>query len=322
MEIQDEIAKPTTEKEWRLLEKLLMSSMLEQRRARRWGIFFKLLTFGYLFLILVVFSLSFDGSVASLNKPHTAIIEVAGVISADETANADNIVSALRSAFEKETARAVILRINSPGGSPVQAGYIYDEVKRLKGLYPDKQVFAVIVDIGASGGYYIAAAADSIYADKASLVGSIGVTAAGFGFVEAIDKLGVERRNYTSGEHKSFLDPFLPEKAEEVEIWKAVLDATHRQFVRQVEAGRGDRLKKDDPLLYSGVIWNGEQALALGLIDGLGSSSYVAREIVGVGELVDYTVRENPLESLIGRLGANIGSGISRTLLQAFPVMQ
>ncbi len=314
-QVNESVPRPENDREWRMLEKLLMSSMVEQRRARRWGIFFKLLTFAYLFVLVFAFAVSFEGRVADLSQPHVAVIEISGVIAADEAANADHIVSALRNAFDEKNARAVILRINSPGGSPVQSGYVHDEVRRLKALHPDKQVFAVIVDIGASGGYYIAAAADSIYADKASLVGSIGVTASGFGFVGTLEKLGIERRNYTSGEHKSFLDPFLPERAEEVEIWKTVLDSTHRQFIGQVEAGRGDRLKKSDPLLYSGVVWNGEQALDLGLVDGLGSSSYVAREIVGVDEMVDYTIRENPLESFVGRLGTHIGEGVSRAFL-------
>lgn len=320
--MQEEMAKPASEKEWRLLEKLVMSSVLEQRRARRWGIFFKVLTFAYLFVILALFSNPIEHSAVGSNKPHTAIIDIVGVISADEAASADNIVTSLRDAFDEPNAKAVILRINSPGGSPVQAGYIYDEIKRLKALKPEKRVYAVIADIGASGGYYIAAAADAIYADKASLVGSIGVTAAGFGFVGAIEKLGVERRNYTSGEHKSFLDPFLPEKPEEVEIWKNVLDSTHQQFIRQVEAGRGDRLKKDDPLLYSGVVWSGEQALPLGLIDGLGSSGYVAREIVGVEDLVDYTLHENPLEALVNRLGASVGKQVAQTVLHAYPELR
>ncbi|MBK8973051.1 MAG: S49 family peptidase [Hahellaceae bacterium] len=320
--MQDEMAKPASEKEWRLLEKLVMSSVLEQRRARRWGIFFKALTFVYLFVILVVFSGPIEHAGDGSGKPHTAIIEVAGVIAAEEAASADNIVTALRDAFDEANAKAVILRINSPGGSPVQAGYIYDEIKRLKALKPEKRVYAVIADIGASGGYYIAAAADAIYADKASLVGSIGVTAAGFGFVDAIEKLGVERRNYTSGEHKSFLDPFMPEKPEEVAIWKNVLDSTHKQFIRQVEDGRGDRLKKDEPLLYSGVVWSGEQALPLGLIDGLGSSGYVAREIVGVEDLVDYTLRENPFEALVSRLGASVGRQVAQSVLHAYPELR
>ncbi len=177
--------------------------------------------------------------------------------------------------------KGVILRINSPGGSPVQSGYVYDEIRRLRAAKPDIKVYAVITDLGASGAYYIASAADQIYADKASLVGSIGVTAAGFGFVGAMDKLGVDRRTYTSGEHKAFLDPFQPQKADETQFWQGVLDTTHRQFIASVKQGRGDRLKdKDHPELFSGLIWTGEQAVALGLVDGLGSASYVARDVI------------------------------------------
>lgn len=313
--MKDSLDRPESGREWALIEKTLLESFREQKRARRWGVFFKLLTFVYLFVLVLVFAYPRVGQVPSVTDPHTAIIDIQGVIAADETASADAIVTSLRQAFEAEAAKAVILRINSPGGSPVQAGYIHDEILRLRALYPDKRVYAVIADLGASGGYYIAAAADEIYADKASLVGSIGVTAAGFGFVEAIEKLGIERRNFTSGVHKSFLDPFLPVDAEEVVLWKSVLETTHRQFIELVERGRGDRLKGDRELLFSGVVWSGEQALALGLIDGLGSSSHVAREIIGHEDLVDYTLKENPFEHLVGRLGASIGQGLASEVL-------
>ena len=191
---------------------------------------------------------------------------------ADELASADNVVSSLRAAFEDKKTKGVVLRINSPGGSPVQSGYIYDEIKRLRGLNPDVKVYAVISDLGASGAYYIASAADEIYADKASLVGSIGVTAATFGVVGAMDKVGVDRRVYTSGEHKAFLDPFQPQKPEETEFWQGVLETTHKQFIASVKSGRGDRLKVEQhPELFSGLIWSGEQALELGLVDALGA---------------------------------------------------
>ncbi len=306
---------PKSEKEWRLIEKLLMISLNEQRKARRWGIFFKILTFVYLFALFLIFAMRpGNAGMAIPGEPHTAIIEIEGVISAAEEASADNIVGALRKAFAEESAKAIILRINSPGGSPVQAGYIYDEIKRLRIKNPDKVLYAVISDLGASGAYYIAAAADEIYADKASLVGSIGVTASGFGFVDAIEKLGVERRIYTAGEHKSFLDPFLPQDAQETRLWQEVLDKTHQQFITQVEKGRGERLQSDSPLLFSGMVWNGEQALEMGLVDGLGSSSYVAREIVGHEDMVNYTVRPTPFEELVGRLGASIGKGFGQAV--------
>src|SRR5690606_22930525 len=224
---RDEIADQKDDrKAWQLLEKTLLASVQEQRRARRWGIFFKSLTFlyliGVLFLVSPLGQLAGAGSVGT--KPHTALIEVRGTIADRQEASADSLVTSLRRAFKDEQTRAVVLRINSPGGSPVQSGYVYDEIKRLRALHPDTPVYAVIADIGASGAYYIAAAADEIYADKASLVGSIGVTAAGFGFVETLDKLGIERRTYTAGEHKAFLDPFQPEREDEREFWQEVLE--------------------------------------------------------------------------------------------------
>ena len=214
-----------------------------------------------------------------------------------------------------------MLVINSPGGSPVQAGYIYDEVKRLRAEYPDKKVYAVIKDIGASGGYYIAAAADEIYADRASLVGSIGVTAASFGFVDLMEKMGVERRNFTAGEHKSFLDPFAPLQEDEKEFWETVLESTHKQFIQRVKEGRGERLVEADKL-FSGLIWNGEQARDLGLIDDLGSPAMVAREIIGEEKLQDYTLKPSPLDEFTRRFGAAIGSGLVKSmgLTADFPI--
>ncbi|UVE19239.1 S49 family peptidase [Pseudomonas sp. LS44] len=295
-------------KSWQLLEKTLLASVQEQRRSRRWGIFFKLLTFIYLFVAIALLSPSFDlkgGAARSGN--HTAVIEIRGVIADKEAASADNVISSLRKAFEDANTKGVILRINSPGGSPVQSGYIYDEIRRLRGEHPDIKLYAVITDLGASGAYYIASAADSIYADKASLVGSIGVTAASFGFVGAMEKLGVDRRIYTSGEHKAFLDPFQPQKAEETQFWQGVLDTTHRQFIASVKKGRGDRLKDAGrPELFSGLVWSGEQALELGLIDGLSSTSAVARDVVGEKELVDFTVQESPFDRFAKKIGASV----------------
>jgi protease-4 len=306
-------AQDGSKREWRLIEKLLMGLHAEQRRSRRWGIFFKLLTFAYLFGILAIFLVGKDLGHEVLTKEHTAIIDVRGPIADGEEASADNIVGALRAAFKEPKSQAVILRINSPGGSPVQSGYVYDEIKRLRGLYPQKKLYAVISDIGASGAYYMAAAADAIYADKASLVGSIGVTSAGFGFVELIDKLGVERRALVSGEHKAFLDPFSPLKDSERRFWEEVLGTTHQQFIDQVRAGRGDRLKDDDRL-FSGLVWTGEQALKLGLIDGLGSSSMVARDIVGQEELVEYGSKLSALDKLIDRLGVSFSRSLATEL--------
>ncbi|MFG3451395.1 MULTISPECIES: signal peptide peptidase SppA [Pseudomonadaceae] len=298
---------------WKLLEKTLLAGVQEQRRARRWGIFFKLLTFIYLFGALLMFSpLLRMGDGKAEGDSHTAVINVRGMIADEEAASADNIVGALRAAFEDSNTKGVVLRINSPGGSPVQSGYIYDEIRRLRGEYPAVKVYAVITDLGASGAYYIASAADAIYADKSSLVGSIGVTAATFGFVETMQKVGVERRVYTSGEHKAFLDPFQPEKPEETEFWRSVLATTHRQFIDSVKQGRGDRLQVEEhPELFSGLIWSGEQALELGLIDGLGSASYVAREVIKEEELVDFTVKDSALDRFTKRLGASVGSQLA-----------
>ena len=301
------------DKSWKLLEKTLLASVQEQRRSRRWGIFFKLLTFVYLFGALALFSplMNMEKS-AARGSGYTAMIDVTGVIADKEAASADNIVGSLRSAFEDPKVKGIVLRINSPGGSPVQSGYVYDEIRRLRGLHAGTKVYAVISDLGASGAYYIASAADQIYADKASLVGSIGVTAAGYGFVGTMEKLGVERRTYTSGEHKSFLDPFQPQKPEETQFWQGVLDTTHRQFIASVKQGRGDRLKdKEHPELFSGLVWSGEQALQLGLIDGLGNTSSVARDVIGEKELVDFTVQESPFDRFSKKLGASVAEHLA-----------
>lgn len=301
------------QKSWKLLEKTLLAGVQEQRRSRRWGIFFKLLTFVYLFGILALFSplMDMDKS-AARSASHTALIEVRGIIADKESASADNVIASLRAAFDDAKTKAVVLRINSPGGSPVQSGYIYDEIRRLQAAKPQVKVYAVISDLGASGAYYIASAADQIYADKASLVGSIGVTAAGYGFVGTMEKLGVERRTYTAGEHKAFLDPFQPQKPEETAFWQGVLETTHKQFIASVKQGRGERLKdKDHPELFSGLIWSGEQAVQLGLVDALGSADYVAREVVGEKTLVDFTVEESPFDRFSKRLGASVAEHLA-----------
>lgn len=309
---------------WKLLEKTLLAGVQEQRRARRWGIFFKLLTFIYLFGALVLFSPALQfGSSKGAEGSHTAVINVRGMIADEEPASADNVVGALRAAFEDANTKGVVLRINSPGGSPVQSGYIYDEIRRLRGEYPTIKVYAVITDLGASGAYYIASAADEIYADKSSLVGSIGVTAATFGFVDTMEKLGVERRVYTAGEHKAFLDPFQPEKPEETQFWRGVLATTHQQFIDSVKRGRGDRLQEEQhPELFSGLIWSGEQALELGLIDGLGSTAHVAREVIGEPELVDFTVKESPLDRFTKKLGAGVAERLAVLVGVQGPVLR
>ncbi len=301
------------EKSWQLLEKAVLSGVQEQRRARRWGIFFKLLTFIYLFVALALFSPVMDfQKQAARSESHTALIEIRGMIADQEEASADNVVSSLRAAFEDTKTKGVILRINSPGGSPVQSSYIYNEVRRLRGEHPDIKVYAVITDLGASGAYYIASSADQIYADKSSLVGSIGVTASGFGFVGVMEKLGVDRRIYTSGQHKAFLDPFQPQKEDETAFWQSVLDTTHRQFIDSVKQGRGERLKVEGhPELFSGLIWSGEQALELGLIDAYGNASQVARDVIGEKQIVDYTVQDNPFDRFAKRIGASVAENLA-----------
>ena len=297
-------------RDWRMIDKIIGETFEEQKKARRWGVVFKLATFAYLSVILILAYSASPGDV-NLKDDHTALIRIDGAIAADSTANANDIAGALRKAFATPTAKAIILAINSPGGSPVQAGYIYDEVKRLRGEYPDTKVYAVISDLGASGGYYIAVAADEICANRASLVGSIGVTASSFGFVEAMNKLGVECRHFTAGEHKAFLDPFSDLKESEKAFWQSVLDNTHQQFISVVKEGRGDRLQETKAELFSGLIWSGEQALELGLIDGLGSAGYVAREIIGTKDMIEYGNKKSLLQRLTGELGLSIRQSLS-----------
>ncbi|MDX1693880.1 MAG: S49 family peptidase [Ketobacteraceae bacterium] len=299
--------RPQSQKEWRLLEKLLMKQFDEQKKSRRWSNIFKGGILIYMFVALFVFKFGFGGDIAPATEPHTALVNVKGMIADGYDANADSIVSGLRKAFEAEHSKAVVLRINSPGGSPVQSGMVYREILRLRDENPEKKVYAVITDVGASGAYYIAAAADEIYADQASIVGSIGVISDGFGFVEAIDKLGIERRIYNSGENKAMLDPFSPEDKEQTEFFQSVLNTVHQQFIEAVKQGRGDRLK-DTETVFSGLMWSGEQALPLGLIDGLGSPGYVAREIIGEEKVVDYTPKVSPFQNFADRLGIKIAT--------------
>jgi protease IV len=250
--------------------------------------------------------------------PHTALIEVRGEISADSEASAEGMVAAIKSAFEDSGAQAVVLRINSPGGSPVQAGIINDEIRRLKALHK-KKVYAVVEEMCASGAYYIAVAADEIYVDKASLVGSIGVLMDGFGFTGAMEKLGVERRLLTAGENKGMLDPFSPQNAKQTAYAKAMIDQIHQQFIKVVKDGRGARLK-ETPETFSGLFWNGEEALRQGLVDKIGNLDYVAREVIKAEEIVDYTPHENLAERFAKRFGAAIGHGAVKALRELSPL--
>jgi protease IV len=294
-----------------VLERLAYSTLKEQQRARRWSIFFKLLFAAYVLIFLLLFYFPNGISTPQKTEPHTGLVDVRGVIGVNSFASAENIIKGLQAALKNEHIAGVILRINSPGGSPVQAGQVNDEIRRLRQTHPKIPIHAVITDIGASGGYYIAASAEQIFADKASVVGSIGALINGFGFVEAMERIGVERRLFTAGDYKNFLDPFSPVKEADVQHVQNILTNIHEQFINAVKEGRGDRLNSD-PLLFSGLVWTGEQALALGLIDGLGSSNYVAREIIGAEKIIDYTPKPGFLERFTARLSTALGDTLSQ----------
>jgi protease-4 len=283
----------------------------ERRSERRWRIFFRLV---WLALALAVAwgLMAQRMAMTAPSGPHTALVEIRGEIDSEAEANAENLVAALTSAFEDSAAQAVVLRINSPGGSPVQAGIVNDEIHRLKALHK-KKVYAVVEEICASGAYYIAVAADDIYVDKASLVGSIGVLMDGFGFVDLMDKLGIERRLLTAGKNKGMLDPFSPQDETQRAFAKLMIDQVHQQFIKVVRDGRGQRLK-ESPDTFSGLFWNGEEAIKLGLADHLGSLDYVAREVVKAPEIIDYSPKENVAERLAKRFGASIGAGAMKAL--------
>ncbi|MEN8170974.1 MAG: S49 family peptidase [Pseudomonadota bacterium] len=290
-----------------LVEKLSTASLNEQRRTRRWNIFFKLLFFSYLFFLLYLAMQDSQLADASRAKEHTAMVEVNGMISDGTKANADNIIEGLRDAFEDEKTKGVVLRINSPGGSPVQSDYVYREIKRLRSLHKEIPLHAVIVDVGASGAYYIASAADNIYVNPSSIVGSIGVLMNGFGFTGAMEKLGVERRLLTAGDSKGMLDPFTPLQKDEVTHVKGLLNNIHQQFIGAVKEGRGERLK-DDPQLYTGKFWAGEQSIELGLADAIGDVDYVAREVIKVENVVDYTPKPDIFKRFADRLGTSMAN--------------
>jgi protease-4 len=293
------------------LERLARAALDEQRRARRWGIFFKSLTFLYLFILLFVFLGLLGGKERALPGRHTALVEINGVIAADSDASADRVNAGLQEAFKDKNTAGVILRVNSPGGSPVQANQISQEMRRLRGLHPKVPLYVVVDDVCASGGYYVAAAADRIYVDQASIVGSIGVLMDGFGFTGTMDKLGVERRLLTAGDNKGFLDPFSPLLQEQREYAQKLLSEIHRQFIDTVRQGRGERLR-EVPELYSGLIWTGAQSIELGLADELGSVDYVAREVIKAEHVVDFSARESIAERFARRLGAAMAQTLVR----------
>jgi len=304
------------ETDWdkQLVENLATAALVEQRRARRWGIFFKLLFFAYLTFIIVLL-VDWRGADGLGGGKHTALVDLVGVIDAKGDASADRVTEALQNAFKNKNTQGVILRINSPGGSPVQAGIIYDEIRRLRGIYPNIPMYAVVEDICASGGYYIAAATDKIYVDKASIIGSIGVIMDGWGFTGTMEKLGVERRALVSGENKAFLDPFSPVDEKQKRHAQSMLDDIHKQFIEVVRKGRGKRLK-ESPDIFSGLLWTGEKSIELGLSDGYGSVDYVAREVIKAEDIFDYTKKQDITERFARRFGAAMAGALTKVLAQ------
>jgi len=294
------------------IERLASSALSEQKTARRWSIFFKGLTFTYLF-VLLFFALGWLGDSTKSLSAHTALIEVAGVIEAGGDVNADSFMSSLHDAYDDKNTKGIIIRINSPGGSPVQAGIINDEIKRQRKLHPTIPVYAVVEDICASGGYYIAAAADKIYVDKASIVGSIGVLMDGYGFTEVMKKVGVERRLMTAGENKAMLDPFSPLNPKHQALAQNMLNEIHEQFKTVVRQGRGARLKETSET-FSGLFWSGEQSIKIGLADEIGSADYVAREVIKQKDIVDFTYQDDFASRIAKRVGASASASFGETL--------
>lgn len=294
-----------------LLRDLLFATLKEQRARRRWGIFFKSLFFIFLFSMVYFFWSQNEDTFSTPGKSsaHTALVDVSGDIDADSQANADDIVTGLDEAFKDADTKGVILRIDSPGGSPVQASYVYNEIMRQRALHPDIKVYAVCTDMCTSAAYYMASATDQIYANPESLVGSIGALIDGFGFVDSMQKLGVERRLFVSGAHKGFLDPFSPLNPDDAKFAQTMLDQVHQQFISDVMKGRGDRLKVNQDT-FSGLAWTGQQALPLGVIDGFGSAGQVARNVIKADDIVDYTVKPNFFDQFAQQIGASFATRV------------
>lgn len=305
----------SNEQQWerKVLEKLAMEALAEQRRGRRWGIFFKLLGFTYLVVVLGVALDWGQGDKVAEGAKFTAMVSLDGVIKAKGDANAEHVISALQAAFEDKHTAGVILRINSPGGSPVQSGIINDEIRRLRAKYPEIPLHAVVEDVCASGGYYVAAAADKIFVDKASIVGSIGVLMDGFGFTGTMEKLGVERRLLTAGESKGFLDPFSPQNENHKDHAKQMLGEIHQQFIDVVRKGRGKRLK-ETPDMFSGLMWSGAKSIELGLADGYGTVDSVARDVFKASDVRDFSVKQNFAERFAKQIGADMAEGMANVL--------
>ena len=302
---------PGNDPQWerQLLEKIAFASLKEQKARRHWGIFFKLATLAYLIAVLVLV-VDWGDPEKLVDGKHTALINVHGTIEATGDASAEKINGALQSAFDDKGTAGVIMRINSPGGSPVQSGIVHDEIRRLRSKHPDIPLYVVVEDLCASGGYYVASAADKIFVDKASIVGSIGVLMDGFGFTGAMDKFGVERRLLTAGANKGFLDPFSPQDEKQKAHAQILLGEIHRQFIEVVRKGRGTRLK-ETPEMFSGLMWTGSQSIAMGLADDLGTVDSVARDLIKADTILDYSVKENIAERFAKRLGAEMGQSMA-----------
>ncbi|HEY8034517.1 MAG TPA: signal peptide peptidase SppA [Methylobacter sp.] len=293
-----------------VIEKLALAAVTEQTRARRWGIFFKSLMFVYLIaLFIAAMYPKISQSFGTDSKDHTAVINVVGMIAEGKDANADSIIESLQNAVKDEHTKGIILHANSPGGSPVQSSYVYEEIRKIKKEHPTMPIYAVVSDICASGCYFIVSASDKIFVNPSSLVGSIGVIMDGFGFVDVMQKLGVERRLFTAGAHKAMLDPFSPPKEDESRYVQALLNQVHQQFISAVKAGRGDRLK-ENPDMFSGLVWTGEEGVKLGIVDAVGNQAYVAKELIGAETLVDFSRQEHLLDKIAGKLGASFGQAI------------
>jgi protease-4 len=302
-----------------VIEKLALAAVTEQTRARRWGVFFKSLMFVYLiavFGVAVYPKISNDIGVDS--KDHTAVIDVVGMIADGKDANADSIIESLRNAVKDEHTKGIILNANSPGGSPVQSSYVYEEIRKIKKEHPKLPIYAVVSDICASGCYFIVSASDKIFVNPSSLVGSIGVIMDGFGFVDVMQKLGVERRLFTAGAHKAMLDPFSPPKEDESRYMQSLLNQVHQQFINAVKAGRGDRLK-ENPDMFSGLVWTGEEGVKLGIVDAVGNQDTVAKELIGAEKRVDFSRQEHLLDKIADKLGASFGQAIG-SLVQGVSV--
>lgn len=306
-ESKNSMDEPGWERE--MLQKLAFAAITEQRRARRWGIFFKLLFFAYFFLLLVAFYMGSATTGSLPTKDHTALVELTGIIKDDSKASADQVVAGLRSAFKNKRTKGIIIKANSPGGSPVQAAYVYNEIIRLKKKYPKIPLYAVVTDVCASACYFIISATDKIFANESSLVGSIGVVSQGFGFVGLLEKMGVERRLYTAGENKGMMDPFSPEKKKDKEHMQKILDTLHAYFIDAVKKGRGKRIK-DIEEIYSGLFWSGIQAKKLGLVDEFASAGMVARDVIKQENIVDFTQEEDLVKRLTDRFGSSVADNL------------